>query len=184
MPPGPPWLRRKALRRCNLFLRPTVPPVAPSAFTPGGSGLSVAIATYDPETGRHPDGTVARQADVVTGSARQSGPISCRPDEPGFGQPTWTSLNGMVMMIARLRPQAPLGPVVASADQSARRRICGVAVWRHPLEPEDLEAIRRRSVRARYPLRHNMFDVPPTAGLVDRRGPALSLVTEPVHSVG
>lgn len=72
MPPGPPLAPPES---------PAVQPVpaadgatvAPSAFTPGGSGPSVAIATYDPETGQFatPDGTVARQADVVTGSARQ-----------------------------------------------------------------------------------------------------------------
>ena len=46
--------------------------VAPSAFTPGGNGPSVAIATYDPKTGQFatPDGTVARQADVVAGSGK------------------------------------------------------------------------------------------------------------------
>ncbi|MGI9125437.1 MAG: MCE family protein [Mycobacterium sp.] len=48
---------------------PAAPPVtvAPSAFTPSGSGPSVAIATYDPATGQFatPDGTVARQTDVV-----------------------------------------------------------------------------------------------------------------------
>ena len=47
--------------------------VAPSAFTPGGSGPSVAIATYDPRTGQFatPDGTVARQADVVAGGGQR-----------------------------------------------------------------------------------------------------------------
>jgi len=48
--------------------------VAPSAFTPGGSGPSVAIATYDPKTGQFatPDGTVARQADVVTAAGQRA----------------------------------------------------------------------------------------------------------------
>jgi virulence factor Mce-like protein len=47
--------------------------VAPSAFTPGGSGPSVAIATYDPTTGQFatPDGTVGRQVDVVTGAGQR-----------------------------------------------------------------------------------------------------------------
>ncbi len=72
MPPGPPPAPPES---------PAVQPVpaadgatvAPSAFTPGGSGPSVAIATYDPKTGQFatPDGTVARQADVVTGSAQR-----------------------------------------------------------------------------------------------------------------
>jgi hypothetical protein len=45
-------------------------PVAPSAFTPNGSGPSVAIATYDPQSGQFaaPDGTVGRQADLVAGA--------------------------------------------------------------------------------------------------------------------
>jgi phospholipid/cholesterol/gamma-HCH transport system substrate-binding protein len=45
------------------------PAVAPSAFAPEGGGPSVAIATYDPQTGQFatPDGTVARQTDVVDG---------------------------------------------------------------------------------------------------------------------
>jgi hypothetical protein len=44
--------------------------VAPSAFTPGSAGPSVAIATYDPNTGKFatPDGTVGRQVDVVAGA--------------------------------------------------------------------------------------------------------------------
>ena len=48
--------------------------VAPSAFTPDGSGPSVAIATYDPKSGQFatPDGTVARQADVVSGGGQRS----------------------------------------------------------------------------------------------------------------
>lgn len=48
--------------------------VAPSAFTPGGDGPSVAIATYDPTTGQFatPDGTVARQTDVVSGGGDQT----------------------------------------------------------------------------------------------------------------
>ncbi len=52
---------------------PVPPPgagVAPSAYTPGSAttGPSVAIATYDPSTGQFatPDGTVARQADLVS----------------------------------------------------------------------------------------------------------------------
>jgi len=48
--------------------------VAPSAFTPGGAGPSVAIATYDPKTGKFatPDGTVGRQVDVVAGAGRRA----------------------------------------------------------------------------------------------------------------
>ncbi len=50
------------------------PIVAPSAFTPGGNGPSVAIATYDPKTGQFatPDGTVARQADVAAGGDKRT----------------------------------------------------------------------------------------------------------------
>jgi hypothetical protein len=46
--------------------------VAPSAFAPGGSGPSVAVATYDPKPGQFatPDGTVARQADLVAGAGQ------------------------------------------------------------------------------------------------------------------
>ena len=70
MPPGPPPAE--------------VPPpaggavVAPSGFTPGSGGPSVAIATYDPKTGQFatPDGNVARQTDLA----------------PGAGQRTWTDL--------------------------------------------------------------------------------------------
>jgi virulence factor Mce-like protein len=49
-------------------------PVAPSAFTPNGSGPSVAIATYDPQSGQFaaPDGTVGRQADLVAGAQPQT----------------------------------------------------------------------------------------------------------------
>ena len=48
--------------------------VAPSAFTPDGGGPSVAIATYDPKTGQFatPNGTVARQTDVVAHDGEQS----------------------------------------------------------------------------------------------------------------
>ncbi|MFN8071088.1 MAG: MlaD family protein [Mycobacterium sp.] len=50
------------------------PVVAPSAFTPGVDGPSVAIATYDPKTGQFatPDGTVARQADVAAGGDKRT----------------------------------------------------------------------------------------------------------------
>lgn len=50
---------------------PSGPVVAPSAFAPESGGPSVAIATYDPRTGQFatPDGTVARQTDVVDGGA-------------------------------------------------------------------------------------------------------------------
>ncbi len=50
------------------------PVVAPSAFTPEPAGPSVAIATYDPQTGQFatPDGTVARQTDVVAGGGEQT----------------------------------------------------------------------------------------------------------------
>ena len=47
---------------------PDAPAMAPSAFSPNGSdGPSVAIATYDPRTGRYatPDGKVYRQSDLV-----------------------------------------------------------------------------------------------------------------------
>lgn len=48
--------------------------VAPSAFAPGAGGPSVAIATYDPQTGQFatPDGTVARQTDVVSGGNQRT----------------------------------------------------------------------------------------------------------------
>lgn len=47
--------------------------VAPSAFAPQTGGPSVAIATYDPQTGQFatPDGTVARQTDVVAGGGQR-----------------------------------------------------------------------------------------------------------------
>lgn len=50
----------------------TPPPVAPSAFTPGQTGPSVAIATYDPRTGQYatPDGRVYHQPDLVTPAAQ------------------------------------------------------------------------------------------------------------------
>jgi len=51
------------------------PGVAPSAFTPGApGGPSVAIATYDPSTGQYatPNGTVARQTDLVHTGGDQS----------------------------------------------------------------------------------------------------------------
>ena len=48
--------------------------VAPSAFAPDAGGPSVAIATYDPKTGQFatPDGTVARQTDVIARDGEQS----------------------------------------------------------------------------------------------------------------
>lgn len=48
--------------------------VAPSAFTPDTGGPSVAIATYDPQTGQFatPDGTVARQTDLVPHTGERS----------------------------------------------------------------------------------------------------------------
>lgn len=52
-----------------------VPTVAPSAFAPNGSGgPSVAVATYDPRTGRYatPDGKVYRQTDLVPHSGDQT----------------------------------------------------------------------------------------------------------------
>ncbi|MEY8015991.1 MULTISPECIES: MCE family protein [Mycobacterium] len=52
-----------------------VPAAAPSAYAPqGGAGPSVAIATYDPRTGRYagPDGTVYRQSDLVAHAGRRS----------------------------------------------------------------------------------------------------------------
>lgn len=54
---------------------PAAPGTAPSAFTPAGpEGPSVAVATYDPQTGRYatPDGKVYRQADLgANGGAAQ-----------------------------------------------------------------------------------------------------------------
>ncbi|MCV7285534.1 MCE family protein [Mycolicibacterium wolinskyi] len=43
-------------------------PAAPSAFAPGQPGPSVAVATYNPQTGQYatPDGNVYRQPDLVT----------------------------------------------------------------------------------------------------------------------
>ena len=48
--------------------------VAPSAYTGGASGPSVAIATYDPATGQYatPDGNVFRQSDLVKPGADRS----------------------------------------------------------------------------------------------------------------
>jgi hypothetical protein len=54
---------------------PPGPPVAPSAFSPGNTGgPSVAIATYDPQTGQFatPDGGVYRQTDLVPQSGERS----------------------------------------------------------------------------------------------------------------
>ena len=50
------------------------PVVAPSAFTPGANGPSVAVATYDPKTGQFatPDGTVARQTSMVSSGGPQN----------------------------------------------------------------------------------------------------------------
>jgi phospholipid/cholesterol/gamma-HCH transport system substrate-binding protein len=51
------------------------PIAAPSAFAPNGSGgPSVAIATYDPQTGQYatPDGKVYRQSDLVTPAGSRS----------------------------------------------------------------------------------------------------------------
>ena len=97
--------------------------------SPPGRRPSVAIATYDPKTGQFatPDGTVARQADVAAGGDKRTWtdliPTGWS-DSTDFrlgtssrivvGQPTCTSLKGMVMILA-MRPQAPLGPVVASS---------------------------------------------------------------------
>lgn len=48
--------------------------VAPSAFTPEGRDPSIAVATYDPQTGRFAtaDGTVGSQTDLVAGGAQQT----------------------------------------------------------------------------------------------------------------
>lgn len=48
--------------------------VAPSAFTGGPTGPSVAVATYDPTTGQYatPDGSVFRQSDLVKPGAERS----------------------------------------------------------------------------------------------------------------
>ncbi|KAA0114614.1 MCE family protein [Mycolicibacterium sp. P9-22] len=51
------------------------PTVAPSGFVPGGTaGPSVALATYDPQTGRYagPDGTVYRQTDLAPQSGNRT----------------------------------------------------------------------------------------------------------------
>jgi phospholipid/cholesterol/gamma-HCH transport system substrate-binding protein len=51
------------------------PVVAPSSFAPNGSGgPSVAIATYDPQTGQYaaPDGKVYRQSDLVANGGTRS----------------------------------------------------------------------------------------------------------------
>lgn len=51
------------------------PTMAPSAFSPDGSGgPSVAVATYDPRTGRYatPDGKVYRQSDLVPHTGDQT----------------------------------------------------------------------------------------------------------------
>jgi phospholipid/cholesterol/gamma-HCH transport system substrate-binding protein len=53
----------------------TALPVAPSAYNSGASGgPSVAIATYDPSTGRYasPDGKVYRQTDLVSHAGQQT----------------------------------------------------------------------------------------------------------------
>ncbi|MFM9035471.1 MAG: MCE family protein [Mycobacterium sp.] len=75
MPPGPPGGAQPPAGDAPPAAPAEPPPgpqVAPSAFTPGGGGPSVAIATYDPQTGQvaTPDGTVARQADLVAGTGR------------------------------------------------------------------------------------------------------------------
>jgi virulence factor Mce-like protein len=91
LPPGPPPAQGAPPPAPAAALPPAGPPteapalpaapmpppggqVAPSAFTPGGSGPSIAIATYDPNTGQFatPDGTVARQTDLVAGGAQQT----------------------------------------------------------------------------------------------------------------
>ncbi|TXI41109.1 MAG: virulence factor Mce, partial [Mycobacterium sp.] len=48
--------------------------VAPSAYTNGAGGPSVAVATYDPATGQYatPDGNVFRQTDLVTQGGQRS----------------------------------------------------------------------------------------------------------------
>ncbi|HRD13614.1 MAG TPA: virulence factor Mce, partial [Mycobacterium sp.] len=48
--------------------------VAPSAYTAGAGGPSVAVATYDPATGQYatPDGNVFRQTDLVTQGGQRS----------------------------------------------------------------------------------------------------------------
>jgi len=68
MPPGPPAEDPAAQPV------PALVPVAPSAATPGTGGPSVAIATYDPQSGQFasPDGTVGRQSDLVTGTGQRN----------------------------------------------------------------------------------------------------------------
>ncbi|MFP1153628.1 MCE family protein [Mycobacterium sherrisii] len=52
----------------------SLPVAAPSAYAPQRPGPSVAIATYDPRTGRYatPDGTVYRQSDLVVHAGPRS----------------------------------------------------------------------------------------------------------------
>ena len=85
-PPGP--LAETAPAEAATAPAPAAPPsdgalpalpasgaaVAPSAFSPDNNGPSVAIATYDPQTGQFatPDGTVARQTDIVAHAGEQN----------------------------------------------------------------------------------------------------------------
>ncbi|CAM3285889.1 MCE family protein [Mycobacterium colombiense] len=52
----------------------TAPEAAPSAYTSQRPGPSIAVATYDPRTGRYatPDGTVYRQSDLVAQAGTRS----------------------------------------------------------------------------------------------------------------
>ena len=76
MPPGPAPVDAGAPIGPAAGASPdSAPVVAPSAFTTtGGAGPSVAIATYDPQTGQFatPDGGVYRTADVLRNPDRQS----------------------------------------------------------------------------------------------------------------
>jgi phospholipid/cholesterol/gamma-HCH transport system substrate-binding protein len=75
MPPGPAPPPVGPAEAPAVAPAPTSgPQVAPSAFAPQVDGPSVAIATYDPTTGQFatPDGTVARQTDIVAGDGTKT----------------------------------------------------------------------------------------------------------------
>lgn len=76
VPPGEaPAAEEPAEMPAEVPPSPDAPAMAPSAVSPNGSdGPSVAIATYDPQTGRYatPDGKVFRQADLVPRTGDQT----------------------------------------------------------------------------------------------------------------
>ena len=121
MPPGPP-AAGAAPRPAAPRRRPPYPPpraagalVRPECVHRAAAGPSVAIATYDPQTGQFatPDGTVG--AADRCGRRATASDLDRPAADRLAGSASLTSLNGMVMNTARLRPQAPLGPVVASS---------------------------------------------------------------------